>query len=118
MSTVYTHTLTITIPANLYQSACAIARSLDPDVGGAASFGPFLQGDPPMPPDTYTTSAPCGAMFAQQALAMAANPAMLHAAVAADYAARWPGLTPPTLADCTAFCAGATVTASLRSLQA
>lgn len=116
MTTVYTHTLVITIPASLYPVACAIARSLDPDVGGAASFGPFLQGEPPMPPDTYTTSAPCGAVFAQQALAMASNPALLHAAVAADYATRWPDLTSPTQADCTAFCAGASVTAHQRIL--
>ena len=117
MTTVYTHTLVITIPASLYRAACAIARSLDPDVGGAASFGPFLQGEPPMPPDTYTTSAPCGALFATQALAMAENPVLLHAAVSADYATRWPGLTPPSLTDCAAFCAGATVTAHHRDLQ-
>lgn len=117
MTTVYTHTLVISIPPSLYPAACAIARSLDPDQGGAASFGPPLQGDPPAVPATYSTSAPCSAAFAAQALAMAANPALLHAAVAADYATRWPDLTPPTLADCTVFCANASVTAFLRDLS-
>lgn len=38
------------------------------------------------------------------------TPPALHAAVSADYAARWPDLTPPTLAECHAFCAGAVIT--------
>lgn len=103
----YTHRLTITIPAALYAVACAIARSLDPDTGGDDSFGGQLQGDPPGVPETYSTTTPCTAEFAQQALAMAGNPAMLHAVVSADYAARWADLTPPTLAECEAFCAEA-----------
>ena len=40
---------------------------------------------------------------------MLADPAMLHYAVSADYAARWADLTPPTLSECEAFCAGAVV---------
>lgn len=103
----YSHRLTITIPAALYEVACAIARSLDPDTGGADSFGGRLQGDPPAVPDAYSTATPCTAQFAQQAQVMAANPSLLHAVVSADYSARWPDLTPPTLADCQAFCAGA-----------
>lgn len=101
----YTASLTITVPAALYSVACAIARALDPDVGGADSFGPLIDGA-----TEYTTTTPCRPEFAQQALAMASNPAMLHYAVSADYAARWPGLTPPTLAECHAFCAGAVLT--------
>ena len=34
---------------------------------------------------------------------------VLHAAAAADYAARWGDLTAPTLAECEAFCAGVTL---------
>lgn len=103
----YSATLTITVPAALYSVACAIARALDPDVGGAESFGPEREDA-----TEYTTTTPCVPAFAQQALAMVANPAMLHYAVATDYAARWPDLTPPTLAECEAFCAGAVITAS------
>ena len=35
---------------------------------------------------------------------MLANPQALHAAVSADYAARWVDMTPPTLEECEAFC--------------
>lgn len=97
----YTHTLTLTIPASLYDIACAIAQALDPDLGGAQSFG---QHNPDV--ETYTTSTPCTAEFHTQAYAMLANPEMLHYAVSADYAARWKDQTPPTLDECTAFCAG------------
>jgi hypothetical protein len=90
-----------------------VARALDPDVGGAESFGPRLRADDDgveYAPDSYTTTTPCVPAFAQQALAMASNPAMLHYAVTADYATRWPDLTPPTLAECEAFCVWAVIT--------
>lgn len=105
----YTARLRIEVPASLYDTACAIARSLDPDVGGASSFGPREQGDPPAIPATYSTETPCTPEFAEQAIAMLGNPAMLHAVVSADYAARWADLKAPTLAECEAFCAGAVV---------
>ena len=101
----YTASITITVPAALYSVACAIARVLDPDVGGAESFGPEREDA-----TEYTTTTPCVPAFARQALAMSSDPAMLHYAVSADYAARWPDLTPPTLAECEAFCAGAVIT--------
>ena len=108
----YDATLTITVPAALYDTACAIARSLDPDSGGAASYGPrtlMTEQGVSYIPETYTTSAPCASEFKAQAIAMLADPAMLHYAVTADYAARWADLTPPTLAECVEFCAGAVV---------
>lgn len=101
----YSATLTITVPPALYSVACAVARALDPDVGGAESFGPERDDA-----TEYTTTTPCVPAFAAQAMAMASNPAMLHYAVSADYAARCPDLTPPTLAECEAFCAGAVIT--------
>jgi hypothetical protein len=48
----------------------------------------------------------CGRRFKAQAEYMMLHPEALHAAVAADYATRWPDLPCPTLADCQAFCAG------------
>jgi hypothetical protein len=117
----YTASITVTVPAALYSVACAVARALDPDVGGAESFGPRLRTDydgVEYAPDGYTTTTPCVPAFAQQALAIASNPAMLHYAVTADYAARWPDLTPPTLAECEAFCAGAIITSSIPDTQA
>lgn len=109
----YTAKICITIPAPLYDVGCAIARALDPDVGGHNNFGPRTRVDADgneTLPDSYTTGDfPCTPVFAAQATAMLADPAMLHAAVSADYAARWADLTPPTLADCELFCAGAVV---------
>lgn len=105
----YTAKLRIEVPAALYDTACALARALDPDVAGHLSYGPREQGDPPAIPETYSTETPCTPAFAAQATAMLSNPAMLHAVVSADYAARWADLTPPTLAECEAFCAGAVV---------
>lgn len=102
----YSERFQASIPSSLYQIGRAIARALDPDVGGAENWGPELQGDPPTAPDRYTTDFPCTAEFKAQAVAMLADPALLHAAVAQDYATRWPDLVPPTLAECEAFCAG------------
>lgn len=116
----YDATLTITIPASLYDVACGIARALDVDVGGAASFGPRTRMDDAgneVTPDSYTTSTPCTSEFKVQAITMLANPAMLHYAVTADYAARWADLVPPTLGQCEAFCAGAVVDVAVESSQ-
>lgn len=105
----YSSRICITIPAALYDIGCAIARALDPDVGGAGNFGSRQRRDELgkiVTPDEYTTGLfPCTAGFAEQAAALMTNPTMLHRVVCADYAARWPDLLPPTLADCHAFCA-------------
>ena len=42
----------------------------------------------------------------------------LHAAVSADYAASWPDLTPPSLAECEAFCALAIISTSITDTPA
>lgn len=106
----YTARLRIEVPAALYDTACAIARALDPDVAGHLSYGPREQGDPPAIPETYSTETPCTPAFAEQAIAMMAAPEMLHAVVSADYAARWADLIPPTLEECELFCETALVT--------
>ena len=106
----YSETLTITLPASLADIAASIARSLDPDVGGYASFKPdvigYTEGDKPDPiyGDTISCTTPCEPMFKAQAEYMMLHPEALHAAVSADYATRWPDLKAPTLADCQAFC--------------
>lgn len=96
----YNHTLTLTIPASLYEVACAIGRALDPDIGGDKSFG---QQDPEA--TTYTTSTPCTADFYEKAQYMLSHPEALHQRCLDDYAARWPELVLPTLEECEAFCA-------------
>lgn len=96
----YTETVTITAPAALADIAARIARALDPDVGGAGSFRPAPGGE------TISATTPCTPEFKARVLMLKDSPQMLHAVVAADYVARWPELTPPTLVECEAFCDG------------
>lgn len=104
----YTQTLTLTLPytPELAAIAASIGRALDPDNGGAESFSRDVistEGDVPVYGDTLRCSTPCTAEFYVQALVMLANPALLHGAVAQDYAARWADMTPPTLAEVEQF---------------
>ena len=108
-------TICITIPgtAELYQIGYAISLALNPDKGETNNFGPEFVPDADgnmVRPEVYTTyDFPCSENFAATAQALAADPVLMHAAVCADYATRWPDLTPPTLAECEAFCALALV---------
>lgn len=96
----YDHQITITLPAALADIASAIARALDPDTGGDKSF--MLSEDGL----TISVTTPCTEVFYAQAQAMLADPALLHAAVAYDYATRWPDFTAPTLEQCEQFVIG------------
>lgn len=106
----YNHHLHIRIPASLYDIGRAVGRAMDPDRGGAESFGPKFRRDTPegpeYAPDHYDCETPCTEEFHAQAHAMLHDAALLHAVVTADYAARWPDLTAPTLAECQSFVAG------------
>lgn len=99
----YSERLTITLPASIADIAASIARSLDPDTGGEFSFQASEDGS------TISCTTPCEPKFKAQAEYMMLHPEALHAAVAADYASRWPDLVAPTLADCEAFCGAAVV---------
>lgn len=96
----YTKTLTLTAPASLLPVASAIARALDTDTGGADSWQTVG--------DVITMSTPCTEQFYNEALYLITDPQTLHTVVLSDYAERWAGLTPPTLAECQAFCTGVT----------
>lgn len=107
--TAYTHRLKVTVSADIYDIACAIARALDVDTGGSESFGPRNPKDPEgnvLTPTHYDCETPCTEEFHAQAHAMLHDAALLYAVVTADYAARWPDLTAPTLAECQSFVAG------------
>lgn len=116
----FTARIIITIPADLLVIARSIARALDTDSGGADSYVPTrsepdrLDDDGNIvsstAPATWVADTLCSPGFAAQVPYLLAHPAALHAAVAADYAARWPDLIQPTLAECEAFCAGAVLT--------
>lgn len=105
----YTERLIVTIPPELLDIGRSITRALDVDVGGYDSWTPVR--DDPADPESHITAyfayTPCTPEFKAQAEAMLMNPALLHAAVVADYEARWAEFTAPTLAECEAFCAGA-----------
>ena len=107
----YNYTVRIEVPASQAVVAAKIGAALDPDSGGAASWNRtiigYTEGEMPEPiyGDTIFVSTPCRQEFAEQVLLLIANPAMLHAVVAQDYAARWPDEVPPTLAECESFCA-------------
>ena len=109
----YSETLTITLPAELADIAAAIGRALDPDRGGDKSFSRDVIGysgegfdRTPIYGETISCTTPCEPHFLAQAEYMMLHPEALFAAVSADYAAHWPDLVAPTLADCMAFCAG------------
>ena len=112
----YTHTVKIKLPvamAAMADIAAAVGRALDPDTGGDKSFSRDVTGADaeglPIFGDTISTSTPCTEAFATQAMYMLTHPEALHAAVSADYAARWVDMTPPTLAECEQFCLGVIV---------
>jgi hypothetical protein len=106
----YDNTMTIKLPVSLADIASRIGRALDPDVGGERSFVTKVTSTDakglPVYGDTISMTTPCTSTFKAQAIAMLADPALLHLAVEADYAVRWKDLTPPTLAECQAFCDG------------
>lgn len=86
----------------MIDKANAIARSMDPDVGGAESFSSVRATDANAA-EFVICDVWVREHFATQANAMLHNAALLHGACAADYESRWPDLTAPTLAECTQF---------------
>lgn len=107
---IYPTTILIAVPVSMLTLAAKMAQAFDPDVGGAKSFDTLRATNGTT---TYAVSySPATELFAQQAVYFKANPADLHAAVVADYTARWASLTPPTLTECQTFCAGCFVVAN------
>jgi len=108
----YSHRLTIATPFALLDLANSIARSMDPDVGGAESFAGVraLKGNAEyVICDVWVRES-----FALQAQAMLADPKILSAAVAQDYLTRWPDLTAPTLQACAQFLADSLISITTR----
>lgn len=103
----YTTTLLIAIPIDLLPVASKMGQAFDPDVGGSKSFDTLRATHDS---GIYAVSySPATETFTQQAMWFKNNPSDLFTAVAADYATRWPDLTPPTLAECLEFCMAAHV---------
>jgi hypothetical protein len=104
----YTHRGTCAVPAALQVLANTIWRALDPDTGGGLSFD-TLRGTDQAVAEYSLTSALYTTAFAEQAPYLIATPAALHQVVAADYAARWPDLVPPSPEDVAEFCSSARI---------
>ncbi len=112
----YTHRGTCAVPAALQVLANSIWRALDPDVGGAVSFDTLRASDADGA-EYSLTSALCTMAFAEQAPYLVANPQALHAVVAQDYAQRWEGIEPPSLADVESFCGAARIVVTVRDVR-
>jgi hypothetical protein len=106
--------MVIATPLALADSANTIGRALDPDVGGDRSFAGVLCAESPPPATHVVCDVLLTGDFAQQCQYMLAHAEMLHAACCADYAARWPGLEAPSLADCAEFLVGSIITIEFR----
>lgn len=109
----YSHRGTCAVPVVLAPVANAIWRALDPDVGGDSSFD-ILRGIDQTGAEWALTSALCTEAFAGQAPYLIAHPQALHSVVAQDYAQRWEGLEPPSLADVETFCGAARIVVTSR----
>jgi hypothetical protein len=95
------------VPAALLDIANAIGRALDPDAGGDQTFSIPLPS--PANPTHYGASTAAAESFVQTIQAVMAGQIALVDAVAADYAQRWPEITPPSAEQCTAFINQATI---------
>lgn len=96
--TIYTETLSITVPVGLSDIASSIARALDPDIGGDKSFHIDEGGE------TISMTTSCTPEFKEMALVLIRSPQGLHSLVKSDYDNRWSGIEAPTLEDIEIFC--------------
>ena len=104
MSNTYNSFVVLVVPDNeaILATAKAASRALDPDIGGYFAFEQQATNGT----NNYRYyGCPCTKQTADSIQYMQAVPAMLHGAIAQDYATRWPGEVPPTLAECQAFVA-------------
>jgi hypothetical protein len=94
--------VTVTTEADQAETAAAVGRAMDIDVGGADSF---IETDGKLQAQTWANRT-----FATMFQYLLANPAGLYQAVVADYEARWPDLAPPPVEAVEEFCQVTTLT--------
>ena len=108
----YSHRLTICTPLSLVSQANSIARSMDPDVGGAESFSSVQATKAGV---IYSVCDTWGReSFFNQASILLSDPSLLHQICQADYTSRWPDLIAPSLEDCASFLSSSKVILSVR----
>ena len=101
----YDHRIICIIPAPLNEIAAHVGRALDPDTGGAESFGIALSATGKEPATHYALDTPCNAEFAAAAPWLL-DASLLHGSICRDYALRWPDVEKPTVEAVADFCAG------------
>lgn len=87
------------VPAEVLETAKRAAQSFDYDRGGYYSFGPID------PDGWHYFTADCSDEYAAAFPVLKANPEMLHASIALDFAERFATDPVPSVEDVTAFCA-------------
>lgn len=111
----YTRRLTCIIQAPLGPIGVAVGRALDPDTGGDKTFVPLdaeydeTGSITKEPTKLWVSNCPVIAEVAASIPYLLASPEMLLATIERDFAARFPDVPVPTLAECEAFCAAASV---------
>jgi len=97
---IYNHNVSLIVPIAHLQTAKAVSRALDPDIGGANAFQMMLSSDGSEPVTHAAYYTPCSESFLGF---LQLPPDQIHGMVAQDYAARWSDLEPPTLDEITRF---------------
>lgn len=109
MST-WNHSIALIVPIVNQVIAKKISRALDPDVGGYEAYETYLSADGAEPATHCIYGTPCQQAFfdnvqflSNQEVPITTRAGALKQMVDADYAARWPEFTAPTLAECQTF---------------
>lgn len=99
---IYLHEVSFITPIAHVETARAVSRAFDPDVGGAEAFKMLLSAAGSEPTTHAAYNTPCSESF----LGFLQLPVeQIHAMVVTDYSTRWNGIEPPTLEAVTAFMA-------------
>lgn len=109
MST-WNHSVVLIVPTANQITAKEISRALDPDVGGYEAYETYLSADGAEPATHCVYETPCQQEFfnnvqflSNSEIPIATRAGALKQMVDADYVARWPEFTAPTLAECQTF---------------
>lgn len=90
--------ITLTVPAEVLQTAKLASQAMDPDVGGIYAF------EAPDESGLYSYTVNVSDGYLQAFEVFREYPETLQQTIALDFEHRFPDAEPPTLADCEAFC--------------
>ena len=96
----WNHNVIFICPIDFVTIAKQMAMALDPDIGGYESFGVLVSPTGQLPATHAVCATPARQSFVDTLPTISTDAAALKALVDADYAARWPNETAPTLQEC------------------